>query len=51
VLRSVDQRIDQFASEAIAKSQFRPATRNGTPVDVEATFSIPFRPTRAGSSF
>jgi TonB family protein len=51
VLRSVDQRIDQFASEAIAKSQFQPATKNGTPVDVEATFSIPFRPARAGSNF
>jgi TonB family protein len=51
VLRSVDDRIDQFASEAIAKWQFQPATKNGTPVDVEATFSIPFRPARVGSSF
>jgi TonB family protein len=51
VLRSVDQRIDQFASEAVAKWQFQPATRNGAPVDVEATFSIPFRPVRAASSF
>ena len=51
VLRSVDDRIDQFASEAIAKWQFQPATRNGAPVDVEATFSIPFRPVRVGSSF
>jgi TonB family protein len=51
VLRSVDQRIDNFASEAVAKWQFQPATRNGAPVAVEATFSIPFRPTRAGSNF
>jgi len=51
VLRSVDQRIDQFASEAIAKWKFQPATKNGAPVDVEATFSIPFRPARVGSSF
>ena len=51
VLRSVDQRVDQFASEAVAKWQFQPATRNGAPVDVEATFSIPFRPARAGSNF
>lgn len=51
VLRSVDERLDQFASEAIAKWQFQPATRNGAPVDVEATFSIPFRPARVGSSF
>jgi TonB family protein len=51
VLRSVDDRIDRFASEAIAKWQFQPATRNGAPVDVEATFSIPFRPARVGSNF
>jgi TonB family protein len=51
VLRSVDQRIDHFASEAIAKWQFQPALKNGAPVDVEATFSIPFRPARVGSNF
>ena len=51
VLRSVDDRIDRFATEAIAKWQFQPATKNGAPVDVEATFSIPFRPARVGSSF
>jgi TonB family protein len=51
VLRSVDDRIDQFAAEAIAKWQFQPATKNGAPVDVEATFSIPFRPARVGSNF
>ncbi len=51
VLRSVNDRIDQFASDAIAKWQFQPATKNGSPVDVEATFSIPFRPARVGSNF
>jgi TonB family protein len=51
VLRSVDERLDQFAGEAIAKWQFRPATRNGAPVEVEATFWIPFRPTRTSSNF
>jgi TonB family protein len=51
VLRSVDQRVDQFASAAIAKWHFQPATKNGAPVDVEATFSIPFRPARVGSNF
>jgi TonB family protein len=51
VLRSVDDRLDQFASEAIAKWKFQPATKNGAPVDVEATFWIPFRPTRVGSNF
>jgi TonB family protein len=51
VLRSVDDRLDQFASEAIAKCQFEPAMKNGSPVDVEATFWIPFRPARAKSNF
>jgi len=51
VLRSVDDRIDQFARKAIAKWQFQPATKNGAPVDVEATFWIPFHPARVGSNF
>jgi TonB family protein len=46
VIRSVDERIDQFASQAIAKWQFQPAIKNGVPIDVEATFQIPFRPPR-----
>jgi protein TonB len=51
VLRGVDDRIDQFASQAVAQWQFQPATKNGTPVDVEATFQIPFRPPRIGTNF
>jgi len=51
VLRSVDERLDQFAVEAITRSQFQPAMKNGTPVDVEATFWIPFRPTKIASNF
>jgi TonB family protein len=51
VLRSVDDRIDHFAGEAIAKWKFQPATKNGAPVDVEATFWIPFRPVKAPSDF
>jgi TonB family protein len=39
VLRSADPRLDRFARE------------NGTPVDIEATFQIPFRPAIAGSNF
>lgn len=51
VLRRVDERLDQFASDAIAKWRFQPATKNGAPVDVEATFWIPFHPARTGSNF
>ena len=51
VLRGVDDRLDQFASRALEQWQFQPATKNGSPVDVEATFKIPFRPTRVGTNF
>jgi TonB family protein len=51
VLRGVDDRLSQFATEAIAKWKFQPATRNGAPVDVEATFWIPFHPVTTNSNF
>jgi TonB family protein len=51
VLQRVDPRLDRFAAEAIAQWKFDPATKNGAPVDVEATFQIPFRPTQVGTSF
>ena len=51
VLRGVDERLDRFASDAVTQWKFEPATKNGVPVDVEATFQIPFRPSRAGTSF
>jgi TonB family protein len=46
VLSGVDERLDRFASEAVAQWKFEPATKKGSPVDVEATFQIPFRPGR-----
>jgi len=51
ILRGIDDRIDPFASQAIKQWQFRPATKNGAPVEVEATFHIPFRPSPAGTTF
>ncbi len=51
VLRSVDDRLDRFASDAIAKWQFQPATKDGSPVAVEATFWIPFQPAKTKSDF
>jgi len=51
VLRGVDNRLDRFASEALAQWQFQPAMKNGSPVEVEATFQIPFRPSRQGTEF
>lgn len=51
VLRGVDERLDRFASDAVARWKFEPATKNGVPVDVDATFQIPFRPSRRGTGF
>ncbi len=51
VLRSADERLDRFASEAVSQWKFEPATKNGVPVDVEATFKIPFRPSHLGNDF
>jgi TonB family protein len=51
ILRSVDDRLDEFAREALARWHFRPATKNGNAVDLEAVVTIPFRPSRAKSSF
>lgn len=51
VLRSADERLDRFASDAVSQWKFEPATKNGVPVDVEATFKIPFRPTKLGTTF
>ena len=49
VLESADEQLDLYARQALARWEFRPATKNGTPVDVEAVFRIPFKPTkRAG---
>jgi len=51
VLRGVDDRLDQSASRAVAQWQFQPAMKKGSPVDVEATFQIPFKPSHAGTNF
>ena len=50
LVRHLDDRLDRSAEEALAKWVFEPALRNGTPMDVEAVFEIPFhlapKPTR-----
>ena len=47
VLASVDDRLDEYASAALARWRFRPATKNGNPVALETVVVIPFRPSRA----
>lgn len=51
VLSSADDRLNPYARAALTRWQFRPATRNGTPVDLQAVIVIPFRPSRWRNSF
>ena len=51
VLSGVDDQLDEFARAALTHWRFRPATKNGSPVDLEAVVMIPFRPVRSKSGF
>ncbi len=42
VLHGVDERLDHNAEVALTRWQFRPATKNGSAVDLEAVVQIPF---------
>jgi len=42
VLEGVDERLDRNARSALSRWRFRPAMRNGAPVDLEAVVHIPF---------
>jgi TonB family protein len=42
VVRGLDERLDRSAREALAGWKFEPARRNGTAIDVDAVFEIPF---------
>lgn len=44
VVRSVDERLDRYACEALSHWRFEPATRSGAPVDLAVVVMIPFRP-------
>jgi protein TonB len=46
ILRGVDDRLDVYASAALSRWRFRPATRNGDPVAIQTVVMIPFRPMR-----
>jgi TonB family protein len=43
VVHGVDPQLDRNAIEALAQWKFRPATREGVPVDIEAVVHIPFQ--------
>jgi outer membrane biosynthesis protein TonB len=42
VLRGFDDQLDQNARTALLRWRFRPATKNGQPIDLEAVVEIPF---------
>lgn len=42
VVRSLDQRLDLSAISALTQWKFRPAMRDGRPVDLEVLVQIPF---------
>ena len=46
VLSGVDDRLDQYARNALSRWRFRPAEKNGKPVALQAVVKIPFRPMR-----
>ncbi|MGI8988250.1 MAG: energy transducer TonB [Bryobacteraceae bacterium] len=43
LVKSLDDRLDRSAMDALAKWEFTPAMRNGVPVDVDVIVEIPFR--------
>jgi TonB family protein len=43
VLEGFDERLNENARKALAQWRFRPGTKNGTPVDVEAVVHVPFK--------
>jgi len=46
VLQGLDDTLDGNARDALEKWHFRPGTKNGAPVDLEAVIKIPFRAPR-----
>jgi TonB family protein len=48
VLSGVDDRLDQYARDALVRWRFRPATKNGNAVALEAVIRIPFQARKPG---
>jgi len=44
LVRGIDEQLDANAMEALSQWKFRPATKQGTPVELEAIVHIPFHP-------
>lgn len=51
VLNGIDDRLDEYARQALSRWHFTPASKNGAPVALEAVVKVPFRASRARSTF
>jgi TonB family protein len=51
VLNSIDDRLDEYASNALSRWRFLPALKNGSPVALQAVVMIPFRPRAEKAGF
>jgi TonB family protein len=51
VLQGIDDRLDEYAKNALARWRFQPALKNGAAVPLEAVVIIPFHPVRTQSNF
>ncbi|HZU22276.1 MAG TPA: energy transducer TonB, partial [Terriglobales bacterium] len=47
VMEGVNERLDHYAEVALTECRFKPAMRNGAPVELEAVVQIPFRSERS----
>jgi TonB family protein len=47
VLEGADERLNEFASEALTRWQFQPAVKDGSPIAVEAVIRVPFKPRKS----
>jgi len=43
LVHGIDEQLDANAMEALSQWKFRPAARQGSPVELEAIVHIPFR--------
>jgi len=46
ILEGFEARLDENARIALQQWRFRPGTKDGTPVDIEAVVRVPFRVSR-----
>jgi len=51
VLDGPDDRLNNYASDALSRWQFQPAVKNGEAIAIEAVIRVPFKPRKLKSAF